>query len=334
MRPTIRQLEYAVAVADAGHFGRAAAACGVSQPGLSTQLRQLEDQLGVRIFERTSRRVVLTPAGARVVAAARDVLMRCDDLAEVASAAREPLAGVIRLGVIPTVGPYLLPRALPRVRKEYPKLRLVLREEQTDRLVAALRDGKLDAILVALPLAEVDLEAQPLFREPFLVAMPAGHRLARRGAHGTLREADLAGEDVLLLEDGHCLRAQALQVCQRAGAREPGRLHATSLGTLVQMVANGLGITLVPASAAAVEIRPDAGLALKAFAPPAPAREIGLAWRKASARGAEFRLLGDALARHAPDAGQDRPATKARRSAAKRPRSAPGRRRPAAKARP
>ena len=297
MRPSIRQLEYAVALADALHFGRAARACHVTQPALSSQIQALEEGLGVRLFERSRRGVRLTRAGRGVIAGARDVLARLDALVEAACEARAPLCGPLHLGVIPTVAPYLLPGWLPRVREAHPELRLFLHEDRTASLLERLRAGELDLLLLALPLDEPDVETLPIFREPFVLATPRGHPLAR--GSGTLRESDLAHEPVLLLADGHCLRDQALAVCRQAGARESQEVRAASLSTLVQMVAGGLGVTLLPASAVPVEARGREEIAIRPFRAPGPSREIGLAWRRSSGRGEEFRLLGALLSRPA-----------------------------------
>jgi len=204
------------------------------------------------------------------------------------------LTGPLRLGVIPTVAPYLLPPLLPAVRKAHPGLQLILREEQTARLVEHLEAGRLDVLLLALPVDEADLVESPLLDEPFWFVAPKGHDLMA-AKPATLAEESLQGEEVLLLEDGHCLRAQALSVCQRAGALVPGRIQATSLNTLVQMVANGLGVTLLPERSLDLEIRPGLGLEAKRFRSPAPVRTIGLAWRRGAARAEDFRLLGESL---------------------------------------
>jgi LysR family hydrogen peroxide-inducible transcriptional activator len=299
VRPSVRQLEYAVALAEQAHFGRAARACAVSQPALSAQIQALEQVLGVRLFERSRRGVRLKPAGERVVQRAREALRALDELGEAAAQAREPLSGPLHLGVIPTVAPYLLPGWLPHVRAAWPRLRLFLHEERTPRLVAQLAAGELDVLLLALPIARADFESCPIAREPFWLATPAGHRLAR-GRGGPVAEAELAGEPVLLLEDGHCLRDQALAVCRGAGAGESEEVRAASLSTLVQMVAGGLGVTLLPASALEVEARGRQELAVRPFRAPAPSRELGLVWRRASQRGEEFRLLAALLRRHVP----------------------------------
>ena len=292
MRLSVRQLECLVAVADALHFGRAARQLAITQPALSAQVRQAEELLGVQLFERGRRRVLETPAGTRVVAQARAALREIDACGEVAQAARRPLVGPLRLGVIPTVAPYLLPGRLPAVRRAHRELQLVLREEKTDELVRGLQQGQLELLLLALPV-EAELATLPLYEEPFVFVAGRGHPLAR--GRGPLRESQLSQSDVLLLEDGHCLRDQALAVCDRAGAREATGLRATSLGTLVQMVANGLGSTLLPELALPVLLRPDLGMVTRRFRAPAPSRSIGLAWRPGSPRRAEFEQLGALL---------------------------------------
>lgn len=293
-RPSIRQLEYAVAVSETLHFGRAAKQCAVTQPALSAQIQQLEELLGVQIFERSRRKVIVTAEGAQVLEKAREALASIDDLVARAEGSGEPLTGPLRLGVIPTVAPYLLPPLLPVVRREHPSLQLILREEQTARLVEYAEAGRLDALLLALPVDEADLVELPLFEESFWFVAPEDHPLMRQKT-ARVKEEALQGAEVLLLEDGHCLRAQALSVCQRAGAVVPGRIQATSLSTLVQMVANDLGVTLLPEHALSVELRPGMGLAAKRFRDPAPQRTIGLAWRRGAAREADYRLLGASL---------------------------------------
>ncbi len=290
MSLTLRQLEYVVAVADHRSFRRAAEACAVTQPALSAQIAQLEETLGVQIFERDRRKVLVTPTGADLVARARATLSSASELVDAARSAAQPLSGTLRLGVIPTIAPYLLPVVLPAVRAAYPRLRLVLREEQTASVMAQLDDGRLDAGILALPV-DGDFAALALFREDFVLAAPVAHRLARRAR---LREDDLEDEDVLLLEDGHCLRDQALAVCGNAGSHEVAELRATSLPTLVQMVASGQGITLLPEMAAAVLAARGSGVHLTRFAP-APGRDVGLVWRMSSARGRELAMLGDVI---------------------------------------
>jgi LysR family transcriptional regulator, hydrogen peroxide-inducible genes activator len=289
-RPTVRQLECLVAVADSLNFHRAARALALSQPALSAQVASVEELLGVQVFERTRRKVLLTPAGAGIVLRARDILGSVDGLGDEARRAAAPLTGSLRLGVIPTIAPYLLPRILPPIRAEYPALQLYLREDQTSRLVAQLAEGRLDVLLLALPVAGVDAAEMPLFADEFLLATPPDHALSRRKL---VREGDLDGQEVLLLEDGHCLRDQALAVCRIAGAAESQQVQATSMTTLVEMVASGLGVTLLPALAA--ESARQTGIQLRRFEAPRPSRSVGLAWRRSSARAAEYRLLGEVV---------------------------------------
>lgn len=290
-RPSIRQLEYLVALSETLNFRKAAERCYVSQPALSAQIKNLEDLLGVRLFERDARRVLPTPVGIEVAAHARAVLARCDELGEVAANFGDPLSGRLRLGVIPTVAPYVLPRVLPAVRTRFPKLELLIREEQTGALLEDLGAGRLDVLLLALDVDLGDLETQLLFEEAFVFAAPTSHRFARRKR---ITQDELDGERVLLLEDGHCLRESALEICRRGKAREVDDFRATSLGTLVQMVASGIGVTLLPEMAVPVEVR-GGEIATVPFAPPAPTRQIGLAWRPTSARGAAFRVLGEEI---------------------------------------
>jgi LysR family hydrogen peroxide-inducible transcriptional activator len=289
---TLRQLEYAVAIADLGSFQRAARACHVTQPGLSAQIRQLEELVGVRLFERDRRRVFVTPAGEELIRRARRVLAEAEGIVDAAQSLHAPLCGTLRLGVIPTIAPYLLPQVLPRVRRRHPQLRLRLHEARTAELVALLRRGELDLLLLALEAPLDGLETRPLFSDPFVFAAARGHRLAGRAR---VRESDLEGERVLLLEDGHCLREQALAACQGMGAEEIGDFRASSLATLVEMVAGGAGATLLPELSVDAARRGRTELALLPFVAPAPARTIGLAWRPTSGRGAEFELLAKLL---------------------------------------
>jgi len=291
MRPTLRQLEYLVAIAEKGTFHAAARACGVSQPGLSLQIQQLEHTLGVTLFERSRRKVLLTPAGEALARRGREVLVGVDDLAAAARSFTRPLAGDLRLGVIPTLAPYWLPAVLPRVRRRFPDLRLLVHEEQTSLLLERLAAGRLDLLALALEARLGEVETRPLFADPFLLAVPRSHPLA---AKKSVRETDLAGESLLLLDEGHCLRDQALSLCRRIGTAEVGDFRASSLSTLAQMVAGGIGATLLPA----ISMR-ALGLGREVvaipFRRPAPARTIGLAWRRGSPRTAEFGMLAEAL---------------------------------------
>lgn len=292
--PSFRQLQYLVAVADHLHFRRAAEACNVSQPALSAQIQQLEEGLGAQLVERSQRKVILTPIGRDVVERARRILAQVDELQETVRERVPPLSGTLRLGVIPTVGPYVLPALLPRVRALFPKVELYLREDKTAELVAQLRDGRVDVALLALPVVGDDLQSMLLFEDPFVLAMPEGHELARQQK---VRETDLVGCQLLLLEDGHCLRDHALQVCSLAGAGNVADFGATSLNTLVQMVANGLGVTLMPSLALNVELRSDSGLDVRRFQDPEPSRQIGLLWRRSSLRKADFLAFAEVIKR-------------------------------------
>jgi LysR family hydrogen peroxide-inducible transcriptional activator len=300
--PSPQQLRYLIALADHGHFGRAAEACAVTQSTLSAGLIALERQLDARILERgaATKRPVFTPLGLELVARARGAVAALEAVAETAAAARDPLTGPLRLGVIPTIGPFLLPRLMPALRQAFPRLRLWLREDLTERLVAGLDTGRLDLLLLALPAAG-SMETLPIGEDPFLVALPRGHHLAQRDR---VPVAALAGERVLLLEDGHCLRAHAEAACGLPRGLVPAGeegFAATSLHTLVQMVAGGLGVTLLPRLAldagvlagAPVEVRPLDGAAT-------PGRVLALAWRPKSPRAAEFRGLAPTFAAAVP----------------------------------
>lgn len=291
-RPSVRQLESLVAVADHGNFHRAAASLAISQPALSAQVIGAERVLGVQVFERDRRSVLITPAGEEVIARAREALAAIDGVADAARRRGEPLVGPLRLGVIPTIAPYWLPPLLPAVRAKFPKLELILREDQTHHLLAQLGTGRIDVAFLALPVPG-DLTTAVVAHEDFLVAAPRGAPLARRKR---VSERDLAEEHVLLLEDGHCLRDQALAVCERSGAVEAVEVRGTSLPTLVQMVAGGLGITLLPEAAASTLVPRRGPVELAPFAKPTPGRTLGLAWRTSSARLREFRLLAETLA--------------------------------------
>jgi LysR family hydrogen peroxide-inducible transcriptional activator len=289
----LRDLQYLVALAETRHFGRAAERCHVSQPTLSAQLRKLEEFLGVSLIERRPRRVGLTPAGEAVVERARRMLRDAEDIRALARASQDPLGGQLKLGLIPTLGPYLLPRVAPRIRKALPKLQLMLHEYQTAPLVDRVVAGDLDVAILALPADTKGLVTRSLFAEAFLVAMPEHHRLTARKR---LTIGDLAGEKLLLLEEGHCLRDQALEVCARAGTGEQD-FRATSLETLRQMVAAGLGITLLPRLAAEGPFASARGLVVRPFSPPAPSRVIGAAWRRSTSRGAAIAAICDIIGR-------------------------------------
>ena len=277
----LRDLRYLVALADERHFGRAAERCFVSQPTLSAQVRKLEEYLGVPLVERQPRRVTLTSAGEKIVERARRLLLEADAIVELAKTDRDPLSGAIKLALIPTVGPYLLPHVARRLRKDLPRLKLMLYEFQTAPLLEKLRAGEIDMGILALPIPLDGLEAEPLYDEPFTLAVPSGHKLAD---HERVKVDDLKGETLLLLEDGHCLRDQALEVCSRIRVHEEQDYRATSLETLRQMVAAGHGVTLLPQLAAESPVGAVRGLRAKPFARPAPSRTIGAVWRRSTTR--------------------------------------------------
>src|SRR6185312_7020014 len=277
--PSLQQLRFLVALAEHRHFGRAAAACAVTQSTLSAGLQELEDRLGVRLVERSRRHVMLTPLGEEIVERSRRLLRDAEDLAEAAKAGQEPLSGPLRLGVIPTIGAYVIPSVMRGLAKAFPKLKLYLREEQTGALLEKLEQGQLDLALIALPYATGDFEIMVLGEDPILVALPKAHRLAEEKR---ISQEDLAGEALLLMEDGHCLRSHALEACRLAGPDRNEVFQGTSLKTLLQMAAGGIGLTLVPAMAIAAELPVDGSLVTKPLAPGEPSRIIALAWRKSS----------------------------------------------------
>lgn len=296
MRPapypfTLRQAQYAVAVADLRSFRRAAELCRVSQPALSSQLAGLEEGIGARLFERDRRRVLPTPAGAQIVDRLRRLLVEADDLVDAARPLADPMTGALRLGILPTIAPYLLPDAVRGLRKGFPRLSLRWVEDRTAALVSALRAGDLDGAVVALESDVGGLEHAEIGRDEFVLAVPRGHVLSR--SQGPVRAAELDGEPVLLLADGHCFRDQALAFCSRAGADELG-FRATSLSTLAQMAAGGAGVTLLPRLSVPIENRRGA-LVVRPFAPPVPARTLALVWRPRSPLAPALKPLAAAL---------------------------------------
>lgn len=291
--PSPQQLRYLVALAEYGHFGRAAIACEVTQGTLSAGILALERQIDAQLLERTGgKKPVFTPLGRDLVVRARAVLATLTEFMEAVDAAREPLSGPLRLGTIPTIGPFLLPRLMPRLREAFPRLRLFLREDPAERLAEALEAARLDLLLLALPCDCGEVETMAIAEDPFLVALPPGHALA---SQEEIRPGALAGERLMLLEDGHCLRDHALSACPGAGPLAPQDFAATSLHTLVQMVAGGLGVTLLPRLAVAGGIAAGTDVALRPLVG-GFARRIGLAWRARSPRAAEFRALAPAIA--------------------------------------
>jgi LysR family hydrogen peroxide-inducible transcriptional activator len=292
--PTLRQLRYLDALARVRHFGRAAEAVNVTQSTLSAALKDLETTLGVPLVDRGKRSVVFTPAGEEVLRRGRALLEGAEDLVEAAQATRAPLSGLLRLGVIPTIGSFLLPRVLPGLRRAFPKLRLVLVEDQTARLVDQLESGALDVLLLALPCDCGPAETMDLFEDEFVAAMPKSHRLAKGGMLSTER---LAHEPLLLLSEGHCLRSHALSVCNFADPALGPAVEATSLHTLVQMVDGGLGVTLLPQLAIDAGILRGTSIATRPLDASPKSRTIGLAWRRGTGRREDFQLLGRTLAK-------------------------------------
>ncbi|MEU0072196.1 LysR substrate-binding domain-containing protein [Streptomyces sp. NPDC006332] len=292
-QPSLAQLRAFAAVADHLHFRDAAAAIGMSQPSLSGAVSSLEETLGVTLLERTTRKVLLSPAGERLAVRAKAVLAEVGALLEEAEAVRAPFTGVLRLGVIPTVAPYLLPTVLRLVHDRYPDLDLQVHEEQTANLIEGLTSGRLDLLLLAVPLGVPGVVELPLFDEDFVLVTPLDHRLG--GRRGIPREA-LKELNLLLLDEGHCLRDQALDICREAGREDaPVTTTAAGLSTLVQLVAGGLGVTLLPRTALKVETTRNDQLRTGRFAEPAPTRRIALAMRVGAARGAEYEELAVAL---------------------------------------
>ncbi len=283
----LRDLKYLVTVAETKHFGKAAERCHVSQPTLSMQLKKLEETLGAPLFERTNRKVMLTRLGEQVVAEAKVALMACERMMEHARLQENPESGELTLGIFPTLAPYLLPIIMPPVVKRFPRLSLKLVEEKTDQLLGRLESGAIDAALLALPVMSPLLNCEPLFDEPFMLAVSERHPLARKKR---VQLDDLDGKALLLLDEGHCLREQALEVCQRVGASESQSFRATSLETLRHMVASGGGVTLMPKLA----VQEDRGIVYVPFARP-PWRRIALCWRRTAHQEAFMKRLAQLI---------------------------------------
>ena len=292
----LKDLKYLVALADTRHFGQAAARCHVSQPTLSAQLRKLEDYLGVPLVERQPRRVMLTPAGQEILARARAIAEASDEIVEIARAHRDPLSGRLRVAFLPTIGPYLLPVVAVRLRKALPRLELMLYEYQTDAMLAKLRSGEIDMGVLALLEGMDEFAQRTLYDEPFVLALPAEHPLAQKTP---VRPEDLRGATLLLLEDGHCMRDQALDVCSRVDIHEKQDFRATSIETLRQMVAAGAGVTLLPELATRGAYAAPRGMVLRPFARPAPTRRIGALWRRTSPREDAIEAVSAVIATHA-----------------------------------
>ena len=291
--PTLRQLQFLTAIADHGSFSRAAEACHVTQPTLSSGIKELEAILEVQLVEREARGARLSHAGEIAAKRAQAVLVETAELKSAVRDASKPLTGDFRLGAIPTVAPFVLPRVMTRLKAAYPDLNLRLREDLTDRLLDDVKARRLDAALIALPHEMTGIETEILSEDEFLMVTPQGHRLASKNA---VEPGDLADENLLLLEDGHCLRDHAAAVCGLAALKPNGtEVSATSLHTLVQMVSAGLGVSVLPRLAAGSGLTRDADLAVRAFSEPVIGRSIGVAWRAGSSRETEARLIGQVV---------------------------------------
>jgi len=291
--PTLKQLQYLVALRDAGHFGRAAEASFVTQSTLSAGIRELETLIGVTLVERTRRVVRFTPLGESIVAKARKVLREADELGDMARAAGNPLSGEMRMSVIPTIAPFMLPRILPRLRRDYPELKLFLREEPSAAACEALHHGRADCVLLALPYACGDVEIEALFDDRLFVAFPEDE--AKRSSGPVVAE-DIDEARLLLLEDGHCLKDHALSACAHPELRGHATMLGTSLHTIVQMVDNGLGVTMLPEMAIDAGILDNTTIDARSLDAENAKRKIALVWRKASPRERDFRLLARVLA--------------------------------------
>ncbi len=288
----LRDLRYLVALADTRHFGKAAARCHVSQPTLSAQLKKLEEYLGVELIERQPRRVALTEVGEQLVMRARRIVDDSDELLSMARGQRDPLSGSLKLALIPTIGPYLLPQIAKQLRKHLPKLKLMLYEYQTEPLLRALRAGEIDMGILALPVHADGVDTCKIYDEDFVIALPKGHPLSDKAS---VKLNELASDALLLLEDGHCMRDQALDICAHADLDEDQDYRATSLETLRQMVAAGMGVTLLPKLSTQGPFGTDKSVVIKPFPKPIPTRTVGAVWRKSSTRSAAIKAVCDVI---------------------------------------
>jgi len=283
---TLRQLRYFDSLARLKHFGQAARECAVSQPALSMQIAEMEKQMGAQLVERNRRKIILTREGHAAAAAIRDVLSALDSLEDAVQQKRGILCGPLTIGIIPSIAPYVLSKILPALHKEYPQLDLIVRETQTNKLLEALREGAVDVALLSLPVSNAGFSSMTIGEDPFVLAFRAGKNDTRKAA------TVLQEEKLLLLEEGHCLRDQALSFCSRRGMTGPVDISATSLSTIMQMVAEGYGATLLPLMAVNKETRHLRQIKVLHFAKPAPSRRIGLIWRQGSPALKDFEALG------------------------------------------
>jgi len=288
--PTLKQLRYLVALHRTNHFGKAADACHVTQSTLSAGLQELENLLGTQLVERTKRSVMFTALGEEIVRRAQSILNDVDDLTDLATSARDPLKGIVRMGVIPTIAPFLLPKIMPAISKKLPDLELHLREDKSAELCNLVRTGELDLVLYALPYACGDVVELPLFHDPFMVAFPPGE-----APNGGIKSTELDEKRLMLLEEGHCLRDHALEACQLLGRGARREMAGTSLNTILQMVAAGHGITLLPGMAVEAGLTEGTGVEVLPFADIVPTRTIGLIWRKTNPRASTFEALGKVI---------------------------------------
>ncbi len=289
---TLKHLKYFIAVAEQKHFGKAAESCYVTQPTLSAAIKEFEDLLGLQLLERTKRSVLITPIGEEILIQAKEIVLKADALMEFAHSKGAPLSGELKLGIIPTIAPYLLPRLMQKVRNAYPDLTLYLREDQTARLLQNLNNGQLDLLVIALPYEDDGIETFTFMQDPFYCAVPENHPLAKKKL---IKSEDLYDENLLLLEEGHCMRQHALAACSWPQNKNTQGFAATSLTTVVQMVANGLGLTLLPQMAIDSGVTLHSSIKTIPMAKDSPPRDIGLAWRKTSGRREEFKTLGTFL---------------------------------------
>ena len=291
--PTVKQMRFLIALDDHRHFSKAAEACFISQSAFSIAIKELESRLQIQLIDRTNRTVTFTDIGRAIVDQARVCINDIEALVNIATSQQEPLSGRLTLGVIPTIAPFLLPSMLPKIEQEFPKLQLYLREDKSEQVYEQLMQGKLDAILMALPYDMKGVETMPLYRDPFLFACRKHSKWTDK-LHGSVNIKELPDESILLLDDGHCLRDHALQACRLNDSDQVSRFAATSLQTLLQMVASDIGVTFIPAMATKSLILANSNIELRSM-PAGSFREIGLVWRKGSARAEEFRLLGELL---------------------------------------